>query len=382
MSDVAAVYARLKAETVTQLGYDPDKLSPSQEARVGMIVGLKLEADRLASEQLAGRPVDPKALLMVGEALESALRPGEYTAAGGGPRSDARERLRRLIETTVLAADEIEAERLADAAQREEAVMSAEALGLGEQPEPPSPSPPTDGKVVPLRAEASPGPAAGSPVRPNGGSAIPPAATINEAVAAPPLPFEKGWHDLVAIGRVPPLPPAPHLHRATIRLPQRSRSPRAGATARSRGEPIWLAGSGEEGNEHVRHDDDGHRGGRADASRAGAETASSDREPRGRRRRASRCGVQGAHWRRCLTEEAQRVGRTRWCKTLPMARYCARRDVRFMPHCRTVGKPIPRNCRKATRIAGATCTEAGLIEKATGLLGQGRTQFGGTLGPR
>jgi hypothetical protein len=49
----AASDARLRK--ASQLGFDAGKLTPAQEARVGMVAGLRLEADRLASAQVRRR---------------------------------------------------------------------------------------------------------------------------------------------------------------------------------------------------------------------------------------------------------------------------------------------------------------------------------------
>ena len=136
--DAAGLYAKLRSHTAAQLGYDSEKLTPSQAARLDMICGLKLEADRIATTQLRGEAIDPKQLLMVGEALEAALRPAEHVSTNGGPRAcSSRERLRQLIERTVLADEAANAAKLADAMVKEEAVAAAEAFSAVELSAPP-----------------------------------------------------------------------------------------------------------------------------------------------------------------------------------------------------------------------------------------------------
>jgi hypothetical protein len=131
MSGIADVYGDLRRMVAGQLGYDMEKLTPAQGAKLDTVVGLRLEADRIATAQLRGEPIDPKQLLMVGEALESALRPAQL-AANGGPR-DAREKLRELLDNMARAREEEQAAHLADVMRREEAIQAAEAAG--ESPE-------------------------------------------------------------------------------------------------------------------------------------------------------------------------------------------------------------------------------------------------------
>jgi hypothetical protein len=168
MSRAVDVYSRLRCETLVQLGFDAATLTPSQEARLAMVCGLKLEADRLAATQLKGLPVDPKAILVVGEALEEALRRPEASSPSR-PRSEARERLKALIDATILAGPptdepdeptrselEAEIERL-----REELALAL-ALALAQAGAVPAAAMPS-ADIVPLRPAPAPTPSQPAP---------------------------------------------------------------------------------------------------------------------------------------------------------------------------------------------------------------------------
>jgi hypothetical protein len=111
------VYARLKTETAAMLGYDVANLSPLQSLRLNVACVLQLELDRAAALQARGEAVDIKALTTAAEALEHLLRPAA-APPDAVRRSEGREKLRALIESTLATGDQTRAD--------EHAVLKAE----------------------------------------------------------------------------------------------------------------------------------------------------------------------------------------------------------------------------------------------------------------
>jgi hypothetical protein len=103
------VYEKLRRETATLLGFDADTLTPSQDVRVSMVAGLRLELDRLQTLQMRGEAVDAKVLVSVGEQLEAALRPAQSQEARRGQN---RAKLEALINATLAAGDAAEKTRV------------------------------------------------------------------------------------------------------------------------------------------------------------------------------------------------------------------------------------------------------------------------------
>mgnify|MGYP001163432420 CR=1 FL=1 len=97
MSGIAEVYSRLRIETAKLLAFDINALTPSQEVKLGMVAGLRLELDRLQTAQLRCEAIDLKQLVSISEMLEAALRPAEVRDLGGEDRG-ARQKLAALIE--------------------------------------------------------------------------------------------------------------------------------------------------------------------------------------------------------------------------------------------------------------------------------------------
>ena len=72
---------------------------------------------------------------------------------------------------------------------------------------------------------------------------------------------------------------------------------------------------------------------------------------------------------------------TRWCRMRPMARCCASRDERFTPALPKLSKAnSPEIAENQPEVLARHCTEAGLIEKSGGPVGQGGTAVAGALG--
>jgi hypothetical protein len=164
----AAAYDRLRCETAAMLGLNLAELSLVQGLQLDLVSLLRLEVDGLQGQVLAGQPVDlsrlATSLKMLQELLpESALVAREAAVVTKAP-ADARERLAALLHGIVAARDAEKEHNLADAMEREEAVMEAEAF-TG-QPEPEVLPLPADGKVVPLAGARAA--AVASPMRSNG----------------------------------------------------------------------------------------------------------------------------------------------------------------------------------------------------------------------
>jgi hypothetical protein len=168
MSGIAEVYSRLRIETAKLLVFDIDALTPSQEVKLGMVAGLRLELDRLQTAQLRCEAIDPKQLVSISEMLEAALRPAEVRDLDGEYRG-AREKLAALIE------------RHAEEAEYEERRQIAELTA----------------EVERLRAENERLRAVRAPAGPNGSAASLAEKSFNAPVVPlrPPRHRSEGWTD-------------------------------------------------------------------------------------------------------------------------------------------------------------------------------------------
>lgn len=159
MSGIADLYASLRSETAKMLGYDLAALTASQDVKLGMVAGLRLELDRLTTAQMRGEGIDPRVLVSISEMLEQALRPPAEVHGPGGDNT-ALEKVRALIE-----GQRLSAQRKVDDLQEEVARLKFE-LETARAPAAVSPVP-----AVPIgRAEApqpapAPGVSAAEPVR-------------------------------------------------------------------------------------------------------------------------------------------------------------------------------------------------------------------------
>jgi hypothetical protein len=106
--DQAKLFNSLRASTVELLGYDVDNLTAAQRIRVDRVIALRLVIDDAQAKQMRGESIDVRAFVSASEDLERMV--------GGNPASpptearfsvDARARLRRLIEKTLLGGEEI-----------------------------------------------------------------------------------------------------------------------------------------------------------------------------------------------------------------------------------------------------------------------------------
>ena len=128
IGDPASTYAALRTETATLLKLDPDSAGLVENLQIDLVALLRLEVDGLSGAALAGQQVDLRrlevALGMLRQMLpaQALIAPTPVPESRFGP--SARERLRELIETTVLAEDVAEAERMRDVREREEMAAS------------------------------------------------------------------------------------------------------------------------------------------------------------------------------------------------------------------------------------------------------------------
>jgi hypothetical protein len=105
-----ALLSELKRTTAAMLGFNADTpLTPSQDAKVSTVVGLRLEFDRLQAAQLRGEEIDARKFVEVGEQLEIALRPASSQTAR---RGEARAKLEALINATLAAGEVAEKTRV------------------------------------------------------------------------------------------------------------------------------------------------------------------------------------------------------------------------------------------------------------------------------
>ena len=159
-ADPAATYERLRAETAEMFDYDLASASLTQGLQIDLVSLLRLEIDGMSGRVLAGETVDLTRLVAAHGLLRQML-PERALVAPAPPAEtrfgpDHRARLRELINKTLLLADDVnEAERLADAMLREEAIQ-AQAAGVPvEAPVAPQPpEPPRADNVVPIDGTA------------------------------------------------------------------------------------------------------------------------------------------------------------------------------------------------------------------------------------
>lgn len=116
-ADPATAYERLRAETATMLKLEATSLSLVENLQLDLVSLLRLQVDELQGAALAGQTVDLDRLATALQMLQKLL-PEKALVAPAPPAEtrfgpSARERLRELIERTVLREDppEVEAER-------------------------------------------------------------------------------------------------------------------------------------------------------------------------------------------------------------------------------------------------------------------------------
>jgi hypothetical protein len=157
-SDPAAAYERLKIETARMLNLSADSASLVEGLQVDLVALLRLEIDTLQGAVLAGDSVDlgrlASALTMLRSLLPAQALVSAPPAAETRFGPNARQRLRDLIEKTVLRDDPYETERLRVVREREEQAAIAAALPVEATKAAPPPQSPRSDNVVPIDGAA------------------------------------------------------------------------------------------------------------------------------------------------------------------------------------------------------------------------------------
>lgn len=153
MSDHALLHDALRRSTAQMLHYNLANLSPVEALRLDTAIALRLELDRSAAAQARGEAVDVRALTAAAEALERLLHPAE-TVSQAKPHSAAIERLRALIDATILAGPDPDAPSRAEL-EAEIERLRAELAARDSTPAPAVTVPSAD-NIVPLRSVPAP----------------------------------------------------------------------------------------------------------------------------------------------------------------------------------------------------------------------------------
>jgi hypothetical protein len=125
----AEFFEALRASTAKLLRLDPAALSPSQQVRVDRCASLRLLLDGMQSAQLRGEQIDTRAFISASTELERLLGGDPERPATVFSDGEARAKLKRLIEKTVLADSAVDHERDAERAWRDEQACIAAAGG-------------------------------------------------------------------------------------------------------------------------------------------------------------------------------------------------------------------------------------------------------------
>ena len=153
--DPAAAYDTLRTETATMLRLNLADLSLVEGLQLDLVALLRLEIDSLQGAALFGEQIDLQRLAVAHGMLQKMLPEKSLVASPAAASetrfgADHKARLRRLIETTLLAPvieDPVEIERKRDILAREE-MAAAIAAGVPPPVAPPPPLRPDN--VVPL----------------------------------------------------------------------------------------------------------------------------------------------------------------------------------------------------------------------------------------
>src|SRR5262249_59554193 len=66
-------YERVRREVAAELGFNPDKLTALQAARVDVVFGLKLSLDEMRAQLFAGEQVDADKMRAIADSLKDFL---------------------------------------------------------------------------------------------------------------------------------------------------------------------------------------------------------------------------------------------------------------------------------------------------------------------
>jgi hypothetical protein len=120
---VLAFFEALRRSSAKLLKLDPDHLSAAQQTRVDRCASLRMQLDRWQSQQLSNQEIDVRSFISASTELERLLGGSPAAPTSVLASEESRNKLRRLIETTLLAApvaDPDEAERMAERMRAEE----------------------------------------------------------------------------------------------------------------------------------------------------------------------------------------------------------------------------------------------------------------------
>jgi hypothetical protein len=131
--DRAELFTSLRASTVALLGYDAEHLTAAQRIRVDRAIALRLVIDEAQAKQMRGEVIDIDEFVSASESLERMVG-GQPDAPTSRFDGKARERLRQLIERTVMAGEVDVAECMADIREREEMAAIVAAAPDGWKP--------------------------------------------------------------------------------------------------------------------------------------------------------------------------------------------------------------------------------------------------------
>jgi hypothetical protein len=104
--NVQEFFTAVRKQTAGLLGFtDLDALTATQTLKLDVATSLRLEIDRLQSQQLRGEAADLRVLIAAAEMLERLLKPVEVAAEAADQHCDAREKLAALIDGLSAAAE-------------------------------------------------------------------------------------------------------------------------------------------------------------------------------------------------------------------------------------------------------------------------------------
>jgi hypothetical protein len=146
----AELFTLLRASTEKMLGLSAP--TPVQQLKIDLVASLRMEIDRIVSQQLAGHPADVRALTGLTESLRSLF---PVAADPGVDFSGAKAELAALLDRRAAAHERRESRLLEEIAEREElaAVVAAAAPApvlVAPPPQQPAP-PPQPSNVIRLK---------------------------------------------------------------------------------------------------------------------------------------------------------------------------------------------------------------------------------------
>jgi len=106
-------YERVRREVAEELGFNPDKLSALQAARVDVVFALKLDLDEMRAKLFAGEDVDRAAMRAIADTLEKYLPVQPKPAEPVDIHDDPHARLMAIVDAWIANHEAEKAERVA-----------------------------------------------------------------------------------------------------------------------------------------------------------------------------------------------------------------------------------------------------------------------------